>query len=186
MTETIHGADVLREAAGFLTGMVVSHQRSGFAKGEHALVQVSPDFDEAGRFSLLITCQARGRQRVDWHRLALWARRNDGEALQLTPRICAFDTRGQAWLKDLTQGSHQLTAATCAKVTDLVRGTRLADAASGADAAGGGAATIPFRVPGEIRTIPVYLALDGSINATVRPLTGEIQVVFETDKTDPA
>jgi hypothetical protein len=174
MADVIYGAEVLAEAAGFLNGMSVSHQRAGYAEGEEVVVFVSPHFDEEGAFSLHITCQARGGQRVDWGHVAVRARHTDVESARLLPTVRRLDARGQTWVSDLVPGTYHVWSATCVQVEELPPAAELLHAAAGEEG------VLPFR------PIPVYLSLDGSLTATVRRRFGEIEVAFETANSDLA
>jgi hypothetical protein len=188
MATRIHGADVLREAAGFLTGMVVSLRQSGFAKGAHVLVQVSSELDEEGNFSLLITCQARGRRRVDWERLSVWARLLGNEETRSIRIAPALDARGQVWLEELERGEYHLSAGTRVEVVE-VRQPQLAVRTRGATSGPPGAAAPESahaagrEAEREYQAVPFHLSADSSIKATAGTGDGGFRVAFET--TDP-
>jgi hypothetical protein len=162
MAKTIHGADVLAEAAGFLPDMTVSHRHAGHAEGQHAVLFVSPRFDDKGEFALLVTCQARGRQHVDWDCLAVRARRTDAGSGLSFPTLTRLDAGGQAWLSQLTPGTYSLWSATCVQFDEIPMAAQYADAAA-AD---------------EFEEIPIYLSLDGSLEAKVSRLIGAVKVEF--------
>jgi len=104
--------EVISEATALLRGLCVSTSHGVTLAGDHAHILLSSSRNEdAGTYSLLLTCYPLGRQQMDWGGLPVLVA--PAESGNVPAKVARISHRGQAIIPDLPEGSYRLSVAEC-------------------------------------------------------------------------
>ncbi|MBI3247850.1 MAG: hypothetical protein HYZ50_15205 [Deltaproteobacteria bacterium] len=160
-----------QEIGRLISGLSFSANRGAFVEGEWVTILVDPRWSlDAKRVDILVSCQASGHLQMDWERLAIGARSEDGSFSTLPVPLNAY---GHTVLLPLPANPSQRYRCRLYEATGaiaLVRHPETGAAALAAKSAAGEG--------DEIYT--TYALWDGRLSATVTSTGSEVEVAFET------